>query len=293
MKTIKNEYTTKKFTITPETLERFEIMENRRQIGQSHVSKIHGCMLRGKNPLGVIVVNERNNKWRLIDGNHRIEAVKKFYGYRKQNREVRIECIVRIYKGLSNDEERELYSDEARRRNESHDDRLTLYRDTITFYKLTQEKRYEFPCNVSISNQKNSLRFRIILDALATVKSEMRNGYVPSYPNKEEIIGFARELTYDDFIIVKRFVHLFQKVFGNVGKGNPFTRRQGFVPLFDIFYKNLMNTKDDEVIKRFQLVLGKSDVMMYLNMQGREAQQTIRGLMVRYMNKGRVKRILV
>jgi len=79
MSTIKRGFITKTFTITPETLDKFELMVNRRQIGTSHVRKIHGAILEGKNPMGVLIVNEINNKWRLIDGNHRIEAVKRFY----------------------------------------------------------------------------------------------------------------------------------------------------------------------------------------------------------------------
>jgi hypothetical protein len=286
MTDIKNKFEVKSFIITPETIDKFQLMENRRQISEHHVGKIHGAILSGKNPLGVLIVNELNNSWRLIDGNHRIEAVKRFYS-RENNRKTNLECVVRIFKGLSPEKEREVYSDEAKRKDESYEDRLNLYKDTITFWRLTQDKLNKFPCNVTIYQQKNGLRFRTILDCLSTVKSEQKTGYVPRYLGKENIVEFARELKYEDLILMSKFIDIFQQTFGLIDKNNIFTRRQGFLPLFDIFYKNFKNDRKEEVIKRFSLIVGKSDIIMYLNMQGREAQQKIRELMVGYINRGK------
>ncbi len=287
MNELKKDFTIENFMITSESISKFEIMENRRQVGESHVGKIHGALMKGKNPMGVLIVNELNNRWRLIDGNHRIDAVKRFYGYKSENKKVKIECVVRVYKDLSHDEERQIYSNEANRKNESHEDRLNMYKDTITFWKLTQDKLNEFPCRVSIYPQQYSLRFRTILDSLCTVKSEMNNGYAPKYLRKEDLIIFARDCNYDDLVTVKKFVRIFQEVFGQISRENIFVRRQGFIPLFDIFYKNFRTEKEQKVKERLSLIVGKSDILMYLNMQGREAQQTIRSLMVNYINKGK------
>ena len=287
MNELKKEFTIENYVITPESINKFEMMENRRQIGEGHIQQIHGTLTKGKNPMGVLIVNERNNSWRLIDGNHRIEAVKRFYGYMEDNKKTKIECVVRVYKNLSDDEEREVYSDEAKRKNEFHEDRLNLYKDTITFWKLTQDQRNEFPCKVSIYPQQHSLRFRTVLDSLCTVKTEMTNGYTPKYLRKQDLIVFARDCNFEDLQVMKKFIRIFQEVFGDVSKENIFTRRQGFLPLFDIFYKNFRTEKEEKVKERMSLILGRSDILMYLNMQGREAQQTIRGLMVNYINRGK------
>lgn len=293
MNIIKREYEIEKFDLSPENLDKFEIMPNRRQIGEVHVGKIHAVLLRGQNPIGVLIVNEKNGKYRLIDGNHRIEALKRFYGYRKENKKISVQCIVKKYKNLSEDEEREIYSNEAKRKNESHEDRLNMYKDKMVFWKLTQDITNEFPCPVSIYPSKKSLRFRTILDALCTVKSEMKNGYVPRYLSKEELVNFTMDLGYEDFLVMKKFMRLFQQVFGEVSKDNILLRRQGFLPLFDIFVKNFHTSKDDLIKKRFELIIGKSDLLMYLNMQGREAQQKIRDIMLGYMNKNRTTNKLI
>jgi len=286
MKDLKRNYKIETFTITKENISKFKVMDNRRNVSENHVRKIHGAILSGKNPLGVLIVNNKNKEWRLIDGNHRIEAVRKFYSYKKAYGEVKIDCIVKIYENLTTEEERQIYSDEARRRNESHEDRLTMYKDTITFWKLCQEQRDNFPCKVSIYPQKDSLRFRTILDSLCTIKSDMKNGYCPRYLSKEELILFAQDLGYDDFIDIKNFITLFQEVFGKVSKNNILCRRQGFLPLFDIYMKNIEKIGYDKLKKRMSETLGKSDLLMYLNMQGREAQQKIREIIIGYMNHG-------
>lgn len=289
MNELKKEFEVKNFIITPESISKFEIMENRRAIGDGHVGQIHAALMRGRNPMGVIIVNETSQgKWRLIDGNHRVEAVKRFYAYKKDNQKIKVECVVRIYKNLSPDEERETYSDEAKRKNESHEDRLNMYKDTINFWKMTQDPFKEFPCKVSIYQQKKSLRLRTILDSLCTVKSEMSNGYYPKYLRKQDLVLFARDCDYDDFLLMKKFLTIFQEVFGEMSSDNVLTRRIGFIPLFDIFYKNFRTSQNETVRERFTLIMGKSDIMMYLNMQGREAQQMVRDLMVNYMNKGKM-----
>lgn len=140
---IKCNFEIKKVILTPELINKFETMENRRQIGEAHVRQIHGAILSKKNPLGVLIINERADKWRLIDGNHRLEAVKRYFGYKKDASG--IECVIKIYKNLTSEEEKQIYADEARRKNESYEDRLNLYKDTIIFWKLTQDVVNKFP----------------------------------------------------------------------------------------------------------------------------------------------------
>lgn len=117
-------------------------------------------------------------------------------------------------------------------------------------------------------------------------------------PYCQEVCGTAEDFTeHDPFSepsidfeceeCGKKFVRIFQEVFGQISRENIFVRRQGFIPLFDIFYKNFRTEKEEKVKERLSLIVGKSDILMYLNMQGREAQQTIRSLMVNYINRGK------
>lgn len=286
---LKREYVMEQFQITIDNIDQFEIMESRRQISEEHVSKIHGALLSGKNPIGVLIVNRRGKSMRLIDGNHRIEAIRKFFNYKDTYKKVKIDCILKVYSGLSDEEEREIYSDEARRRNESYEDRLNIYKDTITFWKLLNDPSREFPCKVTIYSSQNSLKFRMILNAILTSKTCSSKGYVPTYVRKESMVDFARELLYDDFLTLKNFIIFFEEVFGKVEGQNRFINSQYFIPLYDIYIKNIQYAKNSSFKERFSRILGRADLLTFVNMRGREAQTQIRQAMLDHMNKYVVK----
>jgi hypothetical protein len=280
----KKGYTIEPFTITSETINDFKIIANRRQISESHVGRIHGALLNDKNPIGVLIVNKRGHDMRLIDGNHRIEAIKKFYSYRISHNGIKIECILKVYSELTDEQEREVYSDEAKRKNESYEDRLNLYKDTITFWKLLNDRLAPFPCKVTIYNAKESLRFRVILNAFYTAKRNSEQGYTSQYVNKEGMVEFAKELNYDDFTLFKEFVTFLIRVFGAIGEENIYLRTQFFIPLFDIYVRNRHYKDERNFDERFSRIIGRADLLSYVHMGGREAQVKVRELMLSYTN---------
>lgn len=282
-------YDTVNFTINSENIEEFEVMENRRNIGDAHVSKIHGAILSGKNPIGVIIVNRKNKRYRIIDGNHRIEAIKRFYSYRQLNKQAKFECVLRVYDNLSDEEEREVYSDEAKRKNESYEDRLNLHKDSIPLWNRFKDKTLEFPCKVSIYQHKESLRLRTIINAFYTVKSSSTKGYVPSNINKDNIVDFAKSLSDVDYCFLRDFLIFFEKIFGKVERSNPYTKTQFFLPLFDIYHKNIKLKKQANFEEKFKRIVGRSDILAFTNTAGREWKMKIRELMLGYLNWGLTK----
>lgn len=272
------------FTINKDNINVFQIMENRRQVSSGHVSKIHGALLAGKNPVGILIVNKKNNKLSLIDGNHRIEAVKRFFSYKKVFSGVEIDCVLKVYSNLTDDEEKEVYSKEATRRNESYEDRLTMYKDSITFWKLLQDKLNNFPCKISIYQATNGLRFRTVLNALYTSASSSDRSFSPSYLKKDEIVEFANELGWDDYLIFKEFIEFFLEVYGRIESGNIYIKSQFFQPIFDIYVKNRHFLKKSWFKDSFKNTVGRSDLLHYSNWTNKEAQVKIRELMLNYVN---------
>ncbi|KKL78906.1 hypothetical protein LCGC14_2020180 [marine sediment metagenome] len=293
-KKYERDYKMEKFVITSETIKDFAIMDNRRQISEMHSRQIHGAILSGKNPIGILIVNKKKGKIRIIDGNHRIEAVKKFYGYRKTHKDVKIECTLKVYENLDEDQEKQIYADEARRKNESHEDRLNMYKDDIIFWKILQEGARGFPCRVTIYPSAKALKFRNIIDALCVSKRDHSKGYSPIYLRKEELVGFAQDLLWDDFLLMKDFMGMFLGVYGDVSKNNILCSKQAFIPLFDIYAKNRNGFSKEKMADRFGRILGKSDILMQINMgTGRETQIKMRELMVAHMNHGVHKRLFI
>lgn len=292
--TRKKAYEIREYTIDSKNINEFDIMANRRQICGPHVKGMHQAIIDGKNPIGVIIVNIKNGKMRLIDGNHRIESVKRFYNYRESNKDVKIECVLKVYKDLTEEEEREIYSLEAKRRNESYEDRITMYKDTITIWKLLNDQLNVFPCKVTIYQATGTLKFRTVLAAFATMKANQEGGkYNPEYLSKEEIVEFAKSLDYEDFVLFKEFMTFFIEVYGKVGENNVFTRSQFFMPLFDIYSKNHEHVESPTFTERFRRIIGKPDLMNYYNMGGREAQISARRAMIDHMNYRVSKNIFV
>lgn len=285
--TFKRGYKMETFVITPESIENFEVMKNRRQISERHSRQIHGAILKGKNPIGVLIINKKNGMKRIIDGNHRIEAVKRFYGFKKSHKDVRIECTLKVYENLTNDEEKQVYADEANRRNESSEDRLNMYKDEIIFWKLLQDETKQFPCRVTIYPSAKALKFRTVLNALCVSKRDKSKGYAPIYLRKEDLVRFAKEIMYEDFELLREFMHIFLEVYGDVNTNNILCHKQGFIPLFDIYTKNQENFSRKRIVERFKRILGKADILMSINMgASRENQERVRELMVKHMNHG-------
>lgn len=276
------------FALTSNNLKKFEIMAGRRKISETHVRQIHGAILNNKNPIGIITVNKKNDKLRVIDGNHRIEAVKRYFTYRKTHADNKIECVLKVFENLTDDEERNVYVNEAKRKNETHEDRLNLYRSDITFWKLLQDFTQEFPCQVSIYNSKKALRLRNILNAFYTYKlSSEKEGFVPSNLKKDDIVEFAQELDFDDFLLLKDFISFFKNVYGKIESDNIFVSKHLFISIFDIYSRNKKTREkigDKKTIKRFSNLIGRNELMNLSNLGGRENHIRVREIMIKYLN---------
>jgi hypothetical protein len=281
----KREYKMEKFTLTAENINNFVILENRRLISDGQVRKIHGAVLDKKNPIGILIINRVNGKDRLIDGNHRIEAVKRFFEYKKSYATVKIECILKVYENLSSEEEKQIYLDEAKRRNESHEDRLNMSKDDITFWKLLNDKLDKFPCEITIYKTVNGLRFKVILKAIKTSKRGPDAAFDAQSLNKDEVVPFAKSLEYEDYVAFKNFMELFIKTFGQVAKTNLYAKSQYFIPLWDIYIQNIQYKDDKTFNERFARVISRADIMSYANLATRDGIARIRELMLNYMNK--------
>ena len=278
-------YKTEKFVISKENINKFKIMEDRRAISPAHVKQIHGSLLDGKNPIGVLIVNKIGEDMRLIDGNHRIEAIRRYFEYKPVYGQVKIECTLKVYENLTPTQEREVYTLEAKRKNESHEDRLNLFKDTITFWDLITDKFNEFPTEVTIYGAKKGLKFRSILNAICTMKVSEEK-YNPQVLGKEEIVEFAQSLGWDDFNDIKGFIEFFVEIFGEIDADNMFARYPLFASMYDIYIKNKEFKSDKTFNERFERLLAKSELINLAQMHRREAHLQIREVMLKHLNKG-------
>lgn len=286
MKAISIGYHMEEFEITPDNVSQFVIIEERRELSDTWASTLHGLLIQGRNPIGVLVVNKTKQGYRVIDGNHRIEAVRKFYSYMgKQNKErPSIKCILKVYDNLDREGERQVYIEEASRRTESMDDRLKVYSSQIKFYNLCNGE--QVPFKVSIYAQKGSLKLRNVINALEGARDFPTQEYKANRLRRKDIVQFALALDYQDFINFKEFMLFFIKVFGIVDASNLFTKPPFFSPLYDIFTinKEFIQENEQRAIERFQRLIGHPRLISFVNLTGREAFIRIHKEMMELLN---------
>ena len=83
----------------------FEKLPNRRDLRKSTIKKLRLLLEQGNHFDTPLMANRKEGRFRLLDGNHRLEAIE-LYLTKHPNREVEISLF--YYEGLGLEEEREI-----------------------------------------------------------------------------------------------------------------------------------------------------------------------------------------
>lgn len=188
------------------------------------------------------VVNEENNKYNLIDGNHRYEAIKE-----KINKEEDFNIFVwcAVYKDLTRDEELIVYKMWNGGAKESATDFLKLHWEKVPLRDLILK---ELPVSIYIS--ENKLAVKTLIGSYFSAKQDVfRGGYGANGPKMVE--DFI-ELTHEDIKIIKAFYKDYSEAFGEVAKGNKWYCTTPITVLFRIWYDNKNSISRDKMVKEFK-----------------------------------------
>lgn len=281
------EYKNVLYVITKANVSSFVRMEDRRDISPTQVSKINGALLKGEHFNAPLVVNKVGDKYRVIDGNHRIEAINRFFDSSNINAKESIQVTLAEYQNLSSQEEREVYLNWSRQKPQSLDNALQLFKSQIPF--LVACENNTCPVKVTITGSESSIKIKVIADALYHLKV-CGTSFKSSSMRREEFTLFITRLNFEDYTLFKQFIDVFLEAFGEP-KGNMFVKRQFFVPLMHIWYVN--REQIPNMVERFQRLNTKQKFKEYIGYMGREVLQTVRGLMVDYMNEGYKKNLVI
>jgi len=131
-------YTIESITLNKETIKKLRIMTDRRKITSAHVNHLLGILKEGTHfdsPFVVNLLTEKNVR-KVIDGNHRFEAVKEWIA---ENEDNSINVVFCTYKDLSVHQEREVYTKWNSGRKQSSDDFIQLYAKTIPMLQAIKD----------------------------------------------------------------------------------------------------------------------------------------------------------
>jgi hypothetical protein len=280
-------YTTKKYEISKKDIDegKFVKLLNRRRIAPNVVKKLHQSLENGKHFDSPFVVNERDGKLRLIDGNHRMDAIEKYLG---ANPTHRVEVTLNIYEGLDDQEEKDLFTSWNLGRKQNTNDVVKQYEDNIDIFKLMKK---DFPVPVSAYGGITAISFfKLVGSYISTKGPKFQGGFIGSPWN---FIDKSQELGHSDYNLMKAFMNDFQKAFGPI-KNNRFMRTTPFTAIMRIWVDNKQNMLPEKMINYFKLKLVNDKRADDLgSMSGRGACVYVRGQYLVLLNNSRAKDIFV
>ncbi|MBU1082662.1 MAG: hypothetical protein KKB59_19410, partial [Spirochaetes bacterium] len=232
------------------------------------------------------VINLKNGKMRLIDGNHRFEAVKKYIGANPDNR---VEVTLNMYSNLNEEIEKELYTQWNLGNKQSTSDVVKQYKEDIPIFKLMEKK--DFPVKVNVYGGSGSIKFYSLVGAyLASIEPKFKGGFLAS---PWEFIARAQALGKKDVTLMAGFMKDFVQAFG-VLKNNRFLRGTPFTSIMRIWMDNRVTIPYSKMINYFKLRLVNDKIADSLgSISGRGACVHVRGEYLRLLNEGRTKDIFI
>jgi len=272
-----------KIVISKENIDNFEFMGNKRDIRKGNVSKLYKLLEKGQHFESPLVTSTRNNKERILDGNHRIEAIKKLL---ENNPTKKIEVEIFKYDGLTDQEEKETYTAWNSGLRQSTNDFIKQYWQDIPIIK--QFKNNGFPCGVSASWANNSIEFKMLVQSyFAGIQPTFIGGFQGS---SIEFIEESKKINIEDYKIMKAFMKEYIPIFGNPDKKNLHYRNSAFCSLFRIWVDNFKTKTPEEMKKAFIRVRGGA-IIANISKTGASREMTVicRNDLLREINGIRTK----
>lgn len=282
-------FSTRRYEIEAEDIRKgtFELLTNRRNIAQSVVNRIFENLMSGKHFDSSFVVNQRNSKFRLIDGNHRYEAIVKYLGANPENR---VEVLLHIYEGLDDDAEKSLYTLYNLGRKQSTNDFIQQYKEEIPIWKIIINQT-KFPVKVTVYGGIGSISFYKIVGAyVASLKPRFPGGYIG---RPLDFVYEAKNLGHSDLNLMAEFMKEFLQAFGPI-RNNVWLKTTPINAIMRIWMDNRDHIKPDVMVSLFRKKLANDALAVDLGKaSGLGACKYARDKYLIMLNEGRSRELFV
>lgn len=243
------------------------VVVNPRKTHAGQVNSIYNSLLKREHFDSVFVVNViKGVGTRIIDGNHRIQALKKFF---EKYPSERIQAYFATYRELSEEQERAVFTKWNISVSQSTDDFLHSYRETIPMYeRLTTE----MPC--SIYGAKNKMKLRDLVNAYsASFEKPYRGG---ESKTKINVVRYFQRLVGSDVDKIKKIFGLMMEIF-NADNTKDWRNKAAFKniifrALYYIINSNIDRIDEKYLVKRMKTVLADTTLLnQHTQFYGRRA----------------------
>jgi len=251
MNLINRPYTSKNILVDRKNVSQFVRPAWHRDMRQSHIDRIRNSLLDNNHFSENVTVNEKDGRMYVINGNHRMQALKEAI---KVNSDLRIEITATIYKNLSREEELELYTLINNTKKETGLDRLKSHLHGSYIYNAIEK---DFPIKLTYSNinkaQKNIMTAGNFFNAYIN-----RESTKPSMSNVN-LIKHVKELGEKDYEKMKRFARFIQMTLGEPSIRNVLCRYNIVSAVAKIYFLNVgMKYTEQEMKEELQKVISNN-----------------------------------
>jgi hypothetical protein len=191
---LKIKYKFMEFRVNNETINEFQTMERSRILRNAKVQQLKSMIVNGDHFDSPIIINDISTKKRIIDGQHRINAIREII---KQNPDFVITLLLVVYQNLDKDEEKEIFTRWNSGTRQTGEDIIQIYSDEMPIYDILREKGL-----VSIYNEPGKIKFRNIVQPYIQAIDR-----VPDRQLKpREFVDKTKHLTKADADKIEKFI---------------------------------------------------------------------------------------
>ena len=264
-------FTIMKITIDQEKIKEFEFPENRRKIQNNQVESLTSALFKGMHFDTPIVINNRDGKMRLLDGNHRIEAISRVL---KKDEKYEIEVWMARYDELDDDEENMIFKRWNVGRAQSTDDFIQSIAHKIDFLKWLRD---DFPCEVKVYRQPNVMSVKLLCGAILSAKRCDIAGYGI---RRRHFLEDMNELEKKDYLLAKKWVEEFIGIFGEPRNKNPYYSSTFFTAATYVRWQ-----RPNIPMSRWKMALTDREIKETMMFSGREANKKMISLLEKKVGK--------
>lgn len=278
---------TKNVVLDKDNIDELILLDNRRDIKTGVKNSLKKLLMRGENFDTPLMCSLRKGKFRILDGSHRREALKEFFDKYPSRK---VEVIIHYYEGLTDDEEKEKYTKWNLGTKQSVNDMVQQYWSDISIVQMLERT---FPCGVKHKWAKNTIEFKTLVACYLSrnedATSDTWTGSDRSSPT--EFINKCKNLTTEDYKVLKAFMIDYIEVFGQPEKDATFYKQVVFWDMFKIWFDNKSRFSHNKVLSRWNKQLkGDAYIKENCKLGGSTTNlRLMRGILLSRLNAGASK----
>jgi hypothetical protein len=256
----------------------FALGKNKRKIREGVVDQLRGSLNTGEHFDSGIVVNKKDGKFHLIDGNHRYLAMKTYF---EKHPKEKIELNLIYYEDLTPEQEKEIYTKWNMGTKQNKNDFLQQYIDDIKIFKMMQG---DFPCKVTVYPTKEGVGLSRVLEAyhMATSKTSAFYGTMGGMDS----VNFAKRLGETDFQYMYAYFAIHQAAFGSC-ENNAYVSGSVLPALMRLWWDNKLRFRPKKIVYYYRTRLFNKPRLLYWSRQhGRESREEAYLELKAIINKG-------